>query len=47
VRLQSASRAKNASNTPAQLSRENRFQTLFHEPNRSGSARQVMLCTAK
>jgi hypothetical protein len=35
--------AKNASNTPARLSRENRFHTLFHGPNRSGSARQVTL----
>jgi hypothetical protein len=29
VRLHSASMAKNASNTPALLSRENRFHTAF------------------
>jgi hypothetical protein len=35
--------SKKASNTPALLSRSKRFQTLFHLPKRSGSARQLML----
>ena len=35
------------SNTPALPSLSNRFQTLFQWPNRSGSARQVMLWTVK
>ena len=47
VRLHSASMAKKASNTPALLSRENRFQTAFQSPNRSGRARQAMLWTVK
>jgi hypothetical protein len=47
VRLHSASREKKASNTLARPRREKRFHTLFHFPNRSGSARHVMLCTAK
>jgi hypothetical protein len=47
VWLHSASIWKNASNTPERLSRQNRFQTLFHLPNSLGSARHVMLCTVK
>jgi len=47
VWLHSASDWKNASNTPDRLSRQNRFQTLFHLPKWLGSARQVMLCTVK
>jgi hypothetical protein len=47
VRLHSANNWKNASNTPERLSRQNRFHTLFHLPNSSGSARHVMLCTVK
>ena len=47
VGLRSASNWKMASNTPERLSRQNRFQTLFHLPNSLGSARQEMLCTAK
>jgi hypothetical protein len=47
VGLCSASNWKNTSNTPARLSRQKRFQTLFHLPNSAGSARQVMLCTVK
>jgi len=47
VRLHSGSRAKNASNIPARLSRGKRFQTLFQGPNRSGDARQALLRTAK
>lgn len=39
--------SKKVSNTSALLYRSNRFQTLFHLPKRSGSARQVMLCTEK
>jgi hypothetical protein len=39
--------SKNASNTPAWLSRQKRFQMLFHLPNVGGSARQVMLWTEK
>jgi hypothetical protein len=35
------------SNTPALLSRSKRFHTLFHLPNRSGSARQEILWTEK
>jgi hypothetical protein len=42
-----ASASKKASNTPAWLSRENRFQTEFQGPNSTGSARQVMLCRVK
>ncbi len=42
-----ASASKKASNTPAWLSRENRFQTEFQGPNSTGSARQVMLCSVK
>ena len=42
-----ASSWKKASNTPDRLSRQNRFQILFQLPNRSGSARQVMLWTVK
>src|SRR3984893_15574506 len=33
--------ASMASNTPRWLSRQNRFQTLFHAPNSAGKARQV------
>ena len=47
VWLHSASNWKNASKTPERLSRQNRFQTLFHFPKSLGSARQVMLCTVK
>jgi hypothetical protein len=47
VSLNPASMAKKSSKTPALPSRSNRFHTLFHLPNRSGSARQVMLCTVK
>jgi transposase len=43
VPLSPASIAKASSNTPALLNRSNRFHTLFHLPNRSGSARQVRL----
>jgi len=35
--------SKKVSNTPALLNRSKRLQTLFHLPNRSGSARQEML----
>jgi hypothetical protein len=35
------------SNTPDLLSRSKRFHTLFHLPNRSGSARHEMLWTEK
>ena len=45
VSLHTASNWKKASNTPDRLSRQNRFQMLFQLPNRSGSARQVMLWT--
>ena len=47
VSLHSASAWKNASNTPERLSRQNRFQTLFHLPYSMGNARHVMLCTVK
>jgi hypothetical protein len=47
VRLVAASASKKASNTPAWLKRQKRFQTEFQFPNASGSARQVMLWTAK
>jgi hypothetical protein len=47
VRLRLASASKNASNTPAWLRRQKRFQMLFHLPKVAGSARQVMLWTAK
>jgi hypothetical protein len=47
VWLQDAKSWKNASNTPARDSRQNRFQTLFHELNSLGSARQVMLWMVK
>ncbi len=43
VPLKLASSAKTSSKTPALLSRPNRFQTLFHFPNRSGNARYGML----
>ena len=45
--LVSARSWKNTSNTPAWLSRQNRFQMLFQLPNSAGSARHVMLCTVK
>jgi hypothetical protein len=45
--LRLAKASKNASNTPARLSRQKRFQTLFQFPNSVGSARHVMLWTAK
>ena len=38
-----ASASKKASNTPAWLKRQKRFQTEFQLPNSTGSARQVML----
>ena len=47
VGLRSASAWKNASNTPARLSRQNRFQTEFQWPHSAGKARQVMLWTVK
>jgi len=47
VRLSPASAWKKASKTPVRLSRQNRFQTLFHLPNSAGSARQVTLWTVK
>ena len=47
VALRLARESKNASKTPALLKRSKRFQTLFHLPKRSGSARQVMLWTVK
>jgi hypothetical protein len=43
VPLIAASASNMASNTPARLRRQNRFQTLFQGPNCAGSARQVML----
>jgi hypothetical protein len=43
VLLVSAKNASIASNTPRWLSRQNRFQILFHLPNSFGKARQVML----
>jgi Homeodomain-like domain len=47
VRLLWARNWKNGSNTPARLSRQKRFQMLFHLPNTAGRARHVMLCTVK
>ena len=47
VRLNPASAAKKASNTPAWLRRQKRFHTLFQWPNSAGKARHVMLWTAK
>jgi hypothetical protein len=47
VPLSPASASKKASNTPARLRRQKRFQTLFQGPNSAGSARQVMLWTEK
>jgi hypothetical protein len=47
VRLRLASASKKASNTPARLSRQKRFQTEFHLPNSAGRARQVMLWRVK
>src|SRR5690349_19544859 len=42
-----ASASKKASNTPAWLKRQKRFQIEFQFPNASGRARQVMLWTEK
>jgi hypothetical protein len=42
-----ASASKKASNTPAWLKRQKRFQIEFQFPNVSGRARQVMLWTEK
>src|ERR1700694_3451771 len=42
VGLVSARSWKNTSNTPARLSRQNRFQMLFQLPNSAGNARHVM-----
>src|ERR687883_1222307 len=47
VRLRLASASKKASNTPARLRRQKRFQIEFQFPNASGRARQVTLWTAK
>jgi hypothetical protein len=47
VRLKAASASKKASNTPARLRRQKRFQMLFQGPNSAGSARQVMLWSVK
>ena len=47
VWLAPASASKKASNTPARLRRQKRFQTEFQVPNWAGSARQVMLCRVK
>jgi hypothetical protein len=47
VRLVAASASKKASNTPAWLKRQKRFQTEFQVPNASGRARQVTLWTEK
>jgi hypothetical protein len=47
VRLRFASASKKASNTPARLSRQKRFQIEFHLPNSAGRARQVMLWRVK
>ena len=41
------SASKKASNTPAWLKRQKRFQIEFQLPNSAGSARQVMLCSVK
>jgi hypothetical protein len=43
VSLIAARASKKASKVPARLNRQNRFQTLFQGPNRSGRARQEML----
>jgi len=43
VLLVSANSWKYASNTPDRLSRQKRFQMLFHLPNSAGKARHVML----
>ena len=43
VLLVSANSWWNASKTPERLSRQNRFQTLFHLPNSAGKALHVML----
>jgi hypothetical protein len=45
--LVTASSWKKASNTPARLNRQKRFQMLFHLPNSTGRARHVMLWTVK
>ena len=45
VWLIAASASKKASNTPAWLSRQKRFQIEFQFPNACGRARQVMLWT--
>jgi hypothetical protein len=42
-----ASASNMASNTPARLRRQKRFQMLFQFPNSAGSARQVRLWWAK
>jgi hypothetical protein len=47
VWLAAVSASKKASNTPARLSRQKRFQIAFQFPNASGRARQVMLWTQK
>jgi hypothetical protein len=47
VWLMAARASKKASNTPAWLSRQKRFQTEFQFPNASGRARQVILWTQK
>jgi hypothetical protein len=47
VRLISASASKKASNTPARLRRQKRFQTEFQCPYLAGSARQVMVWCMK
>ena len=45
VWLVAVSASKKASNTPAWLSRQNRFHTEFQLPNAAGRARQVMVWT--
>ena len=47
LRLIAASASKKASNTPTRLKRQKRYQTLFQRPYSAGSARQVILWTAK
>jgi hypothetical protein len=47
VSLNEAKASKNAWKNPDWLSRQKRFQTLFHLPNSAGSARQLMLWTEK
>ena len=47
VWLVAASASKRASNTPARLRRQKRFQTEFPLPNSAGSARHVMVWTQK